>query len=123
MCYPMLLCLLFPSNLPRDRCLVDTVDRVEFNHVYSPEGRLIGEYTLFWDWDQNRCDWVIVDWRKMRETGRWSECDGWYRMIWRDGNRLRMVRTRNTLETWTRFDREIEDRDRFPIELRRGLRR
>jgi hypothetical protein len=106
--------------VPHDPCLHDTVDRIELNHVYSPTtGQRIGDYVLFWDW--NGDDWEIVDWRDVTLTGRWTGC-GTYQVMWRDnGGSLRIVTTRQVLETWTLYDREVANRKLLPCRDRRRL--
>ena len=46
---------------------------------------------------------------------------GDYVLLWHDGELLREVRAAAWRESWTQFDPEMHDRDRFPKSARRGL--
>ena len=142
--------LLLTAIEPRE--IVQHVDRLELNHVYSQSGRLAIDQIILWDWDTLEERYQVVDWMKVH--GYRLEVDG-ERMEWerrhpngpdyiprpnssymvprRDGGKysvtwwdsslrtVRSIEAKRFIETWTGFDREVEERKVLPQSKRRKL--
>jgi hypothetical protein len=58
---------------------VDHCTVAEINHVYSPDGSLVFDQLIWWDWNASRQRFDVVDWRIIQncrqssdeEQGRW----------------------------------------------------
>lgn len=125
----LLLLTILPSPEPlRERC-----DRIEVNHFYDDDRRLVFDQLLFWDWshDSGRFQlraWRMVKWQQhgkqapyalmipQRHGRRWES-------NWMDGDLWRCVEAECVIETWTQYDPELTEREFLPKEHRRELRR
>lgn len=114
-----LISLIF-AILPIDTVTRESVASIEVNSFYDENGKLVFVQNIFRD-EAN-----VQAWRLVKEPSHLPQRDwaaGDYSVLWFDGDRLREVRTRSVVESWTQYDREIDERDRLPKELRRELRR
>lgn len=114
----MAVLLLLIGILPPQDVAEDRVDAIEHNHFYDDQGREVFTQVIFWD----GCE--VVAWRLWRNDLQtpWRDWRrGGYVMIWNDADRLRVVRAPAMRETWTQHDPELENRERCPPHLRRGL--
>jgi hypothetical protein len=102
--------------------VVDEVDIVELNHVYSYnavadayEERLV--QLIFW------ADERVVAWRMWGKVDRAVPVKQGNIYVTRffDGNTLREIRSKAYIRTRSNFDPEIEERSKFPASKRRGL--
>lgn len=104
--------------VPRDMAIRESFGHVEINKFYDENGHEVFTQCLFWDRE-------IEAWRLVKHPSQKPEYDlssGVYTMTWVDGEKLREVTTRSMVESWTQYDREIVERERFPKEFRRELR-
>lgn len=109
-----------------DRGLVapDRVDLIELNHYYDSEGKIVFHQVIFWDWSDEKSCLYVRSWRffkSKRQCPVKDSSQGDYVAVWYDGNVLRRVRARSFLESWTQYDPEVCDRERFPQSNRREL--
>ncbi|PQO44334.1 hypothetical protein [Blastopirellula marina] len=114
------------SAQPRDPAITDRVDLVEINHYYDPQGRLVFDQVIFYEWSSKNARFDVVAWRLLKTPAQVPTRDwkrGGYVTSWRDGDVLRQVRSTQRRETWTQHDPELVERDYLPRELRRGLSR
>ena len=102
----------------------DRVDLIEINHYFDTNGKPVLNQLIFHEWNDRRQQFEICDYKLLRSDnhlplhgmpGQVPYC------IWHDDQNLRMVRGRNTIETWTQYDPENRQRKSVPAEIRRGL--
>lgn len=108
-------CLSVPSAFDG---LVDRVDLIELNHVYDGCGKAIFTQAIFYSGGE------VAAWRLVKSESHRPERDwrtGEWVMRWTDGERLRIVRSEDFRESFSQYDIEMDERTRFPVELRRGL--
>ena len=113
-----LISLIF-AIVPHDIVLRESVSSIEVNSFYDENGHLVFVQNIFRD-EANVQAWRLVKEPSQLPQRDWSTND--YSVLWFDGDRLREVRTRSVVESWTQYDREIDERERLPKELRRELR-
>jgi hypothetical protein len=116
--------------VPVDEALRDHVDLIEINHVYNDLGQPVFDQLIFWEWCQRSARWQVRAWRMAKGAGidravplperDWQR--GGYVLLWRDWDRLRIVRAAAVRETWTQYDPEMVEREVWPVDRRRGLR-
>lgn len=104
--------------LPIDLASVQTVDQCERNFFYDENGCHVFTQLIFSDWHPHCGEFRIVDWRMVKE--QYTHPRG--RIVMMDGERLRDIRCRSYVESWTQFDPELTEREVWPKEWRRGLR-
>lgn len=93
-------------------------DVLELNHVYDSKATHNFSQLLAWNWDEGQlhCDWWVLVGKKHAEyrlCGTYAELysnDNWYRVIYGEFT-----------ETWTQYDRDLNDRLVWPEECRREL--
>ncbi|HEX5102705.1 MAG TPA: hypothetical protein VFV87_02780 [Pirellulaceae bacterium] len=110
--------------LPLDFVTTDTADVIELNHFYDGDGRPVFDQVIFWQWHEREGAYHVLAWRLWKTPAQspWRDwLRGGYAMAWFDGERLRVVRATSFTETWTQHDPELDDRQYFPVNLRRGL--
>lgn len=100
--------------------LTYTVDVCELNHIRFGVGQPVVSYWVWLDWDwhyEHGYDYYVRDWRceaevphPIRGVQEWQDK--------RTKRRLR-VASRIFTESWTTYDREIEDRKRVAEQDRR----
>jgi hypothetical protein len=126
----MMLLWLLIAVVPVDEALRDHVDLIEINHVYNDLGQPVFDQLIFWEWCSAAARWQVRAWRMAKGAGidravplperDWQR--GGYVLLWRDGDRLRIVRAAAVRETWTQYDPEMVEREVWPVDRRRGLR-
>lgn len=108
-----------------DVVLRDRVEVIETNHFYDADAKPVFTQAIFWS-DDNR----IIDWRLVRNRQdepranievRRDYRTGGYVAAWDDNGLLREVRAKCWRETWTQYDVELVDRDKWPVCNRRLL--
>lgn len=122
----MFFTILVISLIPYSDFVVDEVEVIEKNIVMGAvddKGRPQTTFVqwVFWDWSEKHRRYVCVDWKQVRKHDRAEPVPGGYRLRIMDNRKAREIRAISYRETWTSFDLEIDDRQRFPHELRRGL--
>lgn len=114
----ILFALLF-TVVPRDTVTRESVASIEVNSFYDDSGKLVFVQNIFRD-EANVQAWRLVKDASQLPQRDWSTGD--YSVLWFDGDRLREVRTRSVVESWTQHDRELAERERLPKEQRHELR-
>ena len=104
----LLLCLLPTPDALSDRC-----EEIEVHHFYDCDGRKIFVQFIFWEWKNGYR--VVKDWRLEKGQTPHRHGSGW-RLTFMDGERLRIVDAPVKTESWGQEDRELLDRDRWPVE-------
>ena len=51
---------------PVGRTVEQHVDRIELNHLYDGDGRLVLDQVIFWEWSRSDCRFHVVDWRLIK---------------------------------------------------------
>ena len=46
--------------------VAENVDRIELNHLYNGDGRLILDQVIWWDWNYSQDRFDVVDWRLVK---------------------------------------------------------
>jgi hypothetical protein len=118
-----MLLLIVPFQGP----VYDRFDLLETNHFYDDGGKLVFTQLIVWEWCGS-CHRVQA-WRMLKDADgpwpAWSHSKGEWQAVWKDsgqgGEVIRCVTAPSHIETWTQHDRELEDRERFPQEQRRGF--
>lgn len=102
----------------------ETVDTVEVNSLYDEQGRKTFDQVIWWDWNAPTETYRVRAWRLVKDGKPWAERDwengGWV-CTWMDGDKLRCVRARSLMRTFTQYDPELIDRDWHPKENRKEL--
>ncbi len=117
--------LLLLLILPREpETLVDQVDVIEINHLFSREtGEETFSQVIYWRWDAGQSAHRVTAWRPFTGRPAWFRRD---RREWietrEDGPTRREIHARQHRETWTFEDPELLDRAFVSPEMRRGLR-
>lgn len=112
-------CLLAGMDDP-DRLPVVTVDRVEQNHVVSARGVVSLNQHVAWVYYPGELQPHVAFWWTGPDPLVWVERDGYSQaVVWRDGQAIRL-RCRAHSETWTLTDPELEDRQLYDQNRRRG---
>lgn len=99
--------MLVPDNMPeRVSC-----DGIELNRVRDEHGRRQLEQWILWD-DQG----YVSEWRYYHQEPIRRQGDGWVLLLFdtHRTKRLWEIHSRWHHETWTDYDREVEDRGRLP---------
>lgn len=124
-------CLLLSLAMlnPVETVTVDHADVAEINHFYDEQGRLVFQQLVLWERGPNgetdRCfAWRLVKTPNMRPVYRWDR-KAWV-ATFQDGEVTRRIEATYFRESWTQTgvtgDPELNDRERFPKEQRRGHR-
>lgn len=102
--------------------IVETaVDRIEVNHFYDENGRLVFDQLIFYRLAEDGHSDVIA-WRLVKCPAMLPyRCKGRSVVLWFDGDFLRRVVALSAGETWTQFDPELLERERLPTEHRAEL--
>ena len=114
-----LISLIF-AILPIDTVTRESVASIEVNSFYDENGKLVFVQNIFRD-EANVQAWRLVKDHHQLPQRDWAT--GEYSVLWFDVDKLREVRTRIVVETWTQYDRETAERERLPKELRKELRK
>jgi hypothetical protein len=121
--------VMFLGTIPQDTGIVrDRVCCLEVNHFHDKDdAREVFVQLLAWEFCEG-CE-RIVDWRlvKRNDEGQANiEVQRDYRTgehvaRWLDGETFREVRAETYRETFTNWDRELQDREHHPLDRRRKL--
>lgn len=121
------------ASVPLGEATTEHVDSIELNHFWpecSDESYpLTHKYAfsqyLFRSWNRDTSTHDIIAW-KMKKDGisppRYDHERGVWVMTFNDGLKLRRITAGSFVETRSTFDPEIAERERLPVERRRGLR-
>lgn len=90
-----------------------TCDQIELNRVYNDDGQLWLEQVIFWRWEP-AVGWACEGWRRL-DHGRLRKTPRGWR--WEEPGRC--VEARVMRQSWTQYDRELVNRDEWPVERRR----
>lgn len=108
----------------------DTVALIELNHFFDDNGNLVFDQLIFYDWTEdlrgaapphrhNVRAWVLVKSPAIVPVFDWKL--KMYRAMWTNGDVTRVVYSNSYSETWTQYDPELAEREKFPKEFRREL--
>jgi len=100
----LLLCL----TLPEATCEV-----LEKNHMHNPAGQHTSTQMIVWRDDH-------VDWWQFCDPVVTRHGDEWRCVVWHEG-RMWRIRAKTYRETWTQWDPERLDLERWPADRRGGL--
>ncbi len=117
----ILLALIAASILPHDTTLYESVPTLERHWFYDDNGREIFQQLIGWNCEENVHFWRLIKSESQIPTRDWST--GCYRVTFMDGEQLRSVYATSFRERWTQTDVEVENREKWPKEKRRELRR
>lgn len=104
--------------VPVGEPLTDQVESLEINHVYDDCGRAVFTQAIARQWNPYTARDEIRAWWMVKEQ---SDLPSSNEVLRFDGGAMRRVKAGRVFETWTQHDREIFDRQRLPVEQRRGL--
>lgn len=119
-----LLCLVLLAANPSSEVLEERVDLIELNHFFDDQGRHVFDQLIFYDWSPGTAHYQVRAWRLSKTERQLPQRDwtrGGYALRWQDGEHLRCVTAIGRRETWTQYDRELDERDFLPKELRMDL--
>lgn len=119
-----MICLVLVALLPSPGAAVDYCDVIELNHTYDSNGRPVFTQLIFWE--RTGDEYRVRAWRLVKpgeESPRYNHHRHEWQVTFYDSDTLRDVRSVCFRETWTQYDVEVHDRDYWPQELRRGLRK
>lgn len=112
--------------LPYSPAIEDRVEKLELNHFFRDDGgetlELAFSQVIVWRRGPHG-QWHVADWRIVKDQRQWPRRDlrGGYTWIFTDTDVLRRVRARIFCETFTLYDREMVDRQKWEPEWRVGL--
>lgn len=116
---------LLTGIIPVETTVRESVDLVELNHFFDERGELVFDQVIFYDWSATDARYNVRAWRQVKVPEQLPERDwaaGGYRVLWQDGEQLRLVVSRSIRETWTQYDPELVEREYLPRERRKDLR-
>jgi hypothetical protein len=121
-----ILALLLVSLNPVELTATDRVDVAESNRFYDDCWRLVFQQIIFYDWSPHTERFEVRAWRIVKDQSQvpardWS--GGGYSATWVDGDCIRQVRADSFRESWTQYDPELAEREWYPKERRRELRK
>jgi len=108
--------------------LQEAVDKIEINHFYDDEGRLVFDQMIFYKeskrWEKRM--YHVIAWRLIKSKNqipiRVLGSDVYrYRVMWMDGKHIRDIRCKIVSESWTQEDVEIIEREFLAKEHRQEL--
>lgn len=124
----MTLAVLLLAIVPQEPGIVrEECGRLEYNSVHCDQtGDLRLTQLIGWDWHEDEGCWHVVFWRHAKRNTHYPRRDwehgGWV-VTFEDEGRLVQVRAASFEESWTTTDVELDDRQFYPKEQRRELRR
>lgn len=121
-----MIALLLMATVPLEDIWRERCDVIEHNSFYDEQGRLVFDQIIFYDWCPTAERLQVRAWRLVKGPGQIPEYDHgsaeWF-CLWHDEDILRHVSAPSTRRTWTQFDPELAERDVYPKEKRRELRK
>ena len=109
----LLLCILPTDSVLTDRCV-----ELELQHFYDDCGRHVFDQYIFWELRQGHR--VVKDWRLAKGQLPQRTATGW-KLRFSDQGRIREVTASHFQESWGQDDREILNRELWPVEARTKL--
>ena len=103
---------------------IDSFDLTEHNSYYSPDGRLVFEQMIFYDWDHRNSRFQVAAWRLCGKHKMRIERDEKNRRTiirFRDTNLSRLIISQIHIRTFTTHDPELRERSFLQKSDRRGL--
>lgn len=127
----VIIAAILPTTEPlRERC-----DRIELNHFYDSNARLVFDQLLFYEWSHDAGRHQLRAWRMVKGgeaskkrvsqspmIPRYDHARRCWACEWHDSDIHRRVEAQAFIETWTQYDPELADREFLPKEHRRELR-
>ena len=104
----LLIACILPVGSEPVRC-----DQIELNRVYNDDGQLWLEQVIFWRWEP-AVGWACEGWRRLDHGRLRKTPHGWR---WEEPGLC--VEARVMRQSWTQYDRELVNRDEWPVERRR----
>jgi len=118
------LILLLFTVIPNDVVIKQTVDRIELNHYYDENGKVVFNQLIFYEWNHDRFD--VLEYRILKFDDLSAGIKNFKLLpngiIFFDGGTMKCIKTSNFIETHTQYDVEQEERLKLPKEQRKGLR-
>jgi hypothetical protein len=111
---------------PPQPAIEESVDLVEINHYHDQAGKGVFRQLIFYDWSESSSRYDVRAWRLVKSDAQLpvrNPRNDLYVMAWHDGDLLRVVSTRQVIETWTQFDPELAERNFLPKDQRTDLAR
>lgn len=105
----LLIACILPVGSEPARC-----DRIELNRVYNDDGQLWLEQVIFWRWEP-AVGWACEGWRRLDHGRLRKTPHGWR---WEEP-RHATIEAPVMRQTWTQYDREVENHEVWPIERRK----
>jgi hypothetical protein len=93
------------------------VDRIEANHYQDDTGKEVFTQAIVWRWNPATCEYEVRAWWLVKCESDMPSHD----MLRFEGRTMRRIKAGNVIETWSNYDREVEERKRLPVDQRRGL--
>ena len=109
------LAALMLAILPLDLPIRSRVDAIELNHYHDDKGDLVFSQAIVWRFNRATCRHEVQSWWLVKDGSASGD------MLRFDGSVMRRVTTGRFFESWTQFDRELDDRQQVPVEERRNL--
>lgn len=113
-----MLLLLFLAIIPRPPAMVQQVDLIEMNTVVAPDSNVTLRQII--GWRISRRQGLVVDWYRVVH-GDWPEpkkIGKYWVVVLPSGVR---IRAGGVFWSVSGYDREVENREKFPETLRGGL--
>lgn len=118
--------LLLLSVVPVNDDLVfsEHFDRVEVNHHYDPNGKLLFDQVIWYNWNHTICRYEVIDYRMVKGNSLYPKYHSQKQQhisTFLEGEILREISADSYIETWTQYDPEFLERDILAKERRKLL--
>ena len=90
------------------------IDRIEFNTVVDAGGKVVLRQVIFWRWYPRYSAYHVTDWAFDKTCGNLQ----YYSPYWFVRVKGREYYSSDYLATLTTYDREVEDRKKWPVQFR-----
>lgn len=112
------------GNIEHHPIATDKVDWLELNWVYDSRGVQQFPQYIGWDfegWTKDfHCQWWLIPDCKERFPMPVQTEHGWELLIHKR-DKLYRIQADSFSQTWTQWDREVIDREQWPVDWRKGL--
>jgi hypothetical protein len=119
------LLLTLASIIPFSPLPSDHFDLIEINHYYDDDGNLYFTQVIGWDWSDSFADYIVQAYvllnKKESITLPTLKSNIYEYKFIDQAHTVRKVTSKFFRETWTQYDPELVDRNRFPHEDRRDF--
>lgn len=112
----MTLAILVLAVMP-EAAQLNRVSVIERNSVYDESGEKRLEQVIWWQWNGKRYE--CRGWQQAASVQVTASRGGWL-SVWEWRNRRRVAWAPHLMETHTRYDPEVADREKLPCEDRRA---